>query len=96
MTKRKYRYRTKVKRVYSRARASVPMKNVMDGVFAGVVSGVASNWLGGWGSPVGKLAIGWWRRNSTLSTMAGIEFGNMISGVLPFGGSGSSGGGFFE
>jgi len=71
------------------------MKNVLDGVFAGVVSGVASNWLGGWGSPLGKLAIGWWRRNSTLSTMAGIEFGQMIGGMLPFVGS-SNGGGFFE
>lgn len=72
------------------------MKPILDGALGEIASDV----LGGFGGPLGQAAgygiVGIMRNNSTLKTLAGMQLGNMASGMLPFGGGGSGGGGFFQ
>jgi hypothetical protein len=70
------------------------MKGVIDGVLAGAVGGLATKYIGGYGQPVATLGIGWFRHNSTLMTLGGMQIGNMLTGM--FGGGSSSGGSFFQ
>jgi len=92
----RYRTRYVTRRVRSASRGS--FKGVIDGALAGIVSGIASKYVGGWGSTVGSLAVGWWRNNATLKTIAGIQLGHQLAGMIP--GIGSTGGStesnFFE
>jgi len=98
MARTRTRYRTRVKRVYSRSRGGGgKFKPVIDGALAGIGGNIASKYLGNWGNPVAYGAVGIWRRNQTLTTLAGVSLGQAVSGMLPFIGGGSNGnGGFFQ
>jgi len=98
MARTKTRYRTRVKRVYSRSRGGGgKFKPIIDGALAEVGGSFASNYLGSWGRPVAYGLVGTWRRNNTLTTMAGVALGQAVSGMLPGMGGGNGGnGGFFQ
>lgn len=83
------------KRRYAR-RAAGGIKPIVDGALAGTAAGVLSGYIGAWGAPIGTLAIGYFRKNNTLKTLGGYELGGYIANMLPFGGSGGNGGGFFH
>ena len=90
MAKRKYRYKTRVKRVYKRATGG-GMKPIIDGAMAGVASEAAQKFLGSYGAPVAIGAVGMLRKNNTLKTIAGLQAGSLIGDMLPvIGGGGSS------
>ena len=96
MARTRTRYRTRVKRVYSRSRGGGgKAKQIIDGVLAGAVGSYAGNFLGGFGQPAAYIGIGWFRKNSTLSTLGGVQLGQMLGGMLG-GGGGSGNGGFFQ
>ena len=91
------RYRTRVKRVYSRSRSfgGVKTKQILDGVLAGAAETFATRYLGAWGEPAALIGVGWFRRNTTLSTLGGIEIGQMIGGMVGGGGA-TTGGSFYQ
>ena len=95
MARRKTRYRTRTRTVYRRARGGGgKAKQIIDGVLAGAVGSYAGNFLGGFGEPAAYIGIGWFRKNSTLSTLGGVQLGAMLGSML--GGGGSGNGGFFQ
>lgn len=99
-------YMARRRRSYGRARSYVRrarggggngnMKGVIDGVMAGVVGGLAGKYLGSYGQPIGTLGVGWFRHNSTLMTMGGIQLGSMLTGMIGLGGNGNGNGGFYQ
>jgi len=74
------------------------MKAGMDGFIAGVAPGIvqkfAGNILGNLTGAATLGAVAWWRKNSTLMTMAGYEAGRALGGG--FGAAAGGGNGFFE
>jgi len=83
MAKRsKIRYRTKVKRIYSRARGGIggSFKPALVGAICGAGGKLAANYLGNWGQPVVNAAAGWFFKDKTAMFLAGYTAGNMILG----------------
>jgi len=72
------------------------MKQPIDGVLAGVAAAAAGKYAGGWGTGLGYLAVGMFRKNTTLKTLGGVALGRQIAGMIPFLGNGSTNGGIFE
>ena len=98
-------YMARRRRSYSRARSYARrarggggggnMKGIIDGVLAGAAGGLATKYIGAYGSPIATLGVGWFRKNPTLTTLGGMQIGNML--VSQFvGTSGSSSGSFFQ
>ena len=91
------RYRTKT--VYRRAKraAGGKFKPLIDGAMAEVACDVASKYAGNdFGAIIGYGGIGYWRKNTTLMTLAGMALGNKLSGMIPFIGGKEGTGGVFE
>lgn len=89
------RYRTKVKRVYSRARGG-SMKPLINGAMAGVAAEAGQKFLGQYGVPLGVGAVGFLKNDSTLKTIAGLQIGSIIGDMIPYiGGGGSTMGGVY-
>jgi hypothetical protein len=85
------RYRTRVKRVYSRSRSGGgKIKNIIDGALAGAVGEFAQKYAGAYGHPIGALGIGFWRKNNVLTTTGARELGAMLVNQMGFG-SGAGG-----
>lgn len=64
--------------------------NLVAGVAANLGAQVGTRFLGSYGSPIAYGGVGYFMKNPTLMTLAGIQVGSLIplSGVL--GGSSSS------
>ena len=92
--KRKY---TKARKTYARARSGGgKFKNILDGVMGGAGDGFLSGFIGEWSTPVAFGAVGYFRNNPTLQTLAGVSVGEKLVTMLPFiggGGTGNGGGG---
>ena len=89
--KRRY---TRARKVYSRARGSGgKFKAILDGAIAGAGGQVASSFIGQWGQPLAFGAVGYFRNNPTLKTLAGVAIGEQIGAMLPFGGNAGNGNG---
>jgi hypothetical protein len=89
------RYRTRVKKVYSRRKGllSGNMNNIIWGAAGGFVSGMIPQFLGKWTNPVAFGAAGWLLKKPAFLSIAGYEIGKAFSGGSIFkGGSG----GFWE
>jgi hypothetical protein len=68
----------------------------VQGAMAGLASQVGQRFLPGYGGPLGVGAVGYFTKNQTLMTLAGLQ----ASALIPIGGilggsSGSSNGGGF-
>jgi len=90
------RYRTRT--VYKRARRAGggSMKPLIDGAIAGVAAEAAQKFIGSYGAPIAVGAIGIYRKNATLKTIAGLQAGSIIGDMLPvIGGGGSAIGGVY-
>ena len=84
---------TRARKVYSRARGGGgKFKAIIDGVMAGAGGQIATGFIGPWGQPVAYGAVGIFRNNPTLKTLAGVAIGEQIGAMLPFGGGGTGGG----
>jgi len=95
MAKGKFKYRTKTKNIYRKARGGGgKFKPVIDGGLAGLLGGLATNYVGEWGHPGGALAIGWFRNNNVLLTEGAREAGALIASMLPGIGGGNEEGGW--
>ncbi len=71
------------------------MKPLIDGAIAGIAAEAGQKFIGGYGAPLGIAAVGMWRRNATLKTIAGMQLGSLIGDKIPMiGGGGSALGGF--
>ena len=70
------------------------MKGIIDGVLAGAAGSLASKYIGSFGSPIATVGIGWFRKNPTLTTLGGIQLGNMLASQ--FTGAGGNGNNFFQ
>lgn len=72
-------------------------KAAIDGIIAGIAPGIvqkfAGNILGNLTGAATLGAVGWWRKNNTLITLAGYEAGRAFGGGL---GAAAGGDGFFE
>lgn len=91
MAKAKFKYRTKIKKVYSKSRGGGgQFKSMIDGGLAGVGGQIAQRWLGAYGHPVATLAVGYWRKNNTLQTEGARELGALLATQLPIIGGGTS------
>jgi len=90
-------YRT-ARRSYRKASRGGSFKPIIDGALGGIAGNIGSKYLGSWGSALGYLAVGMWRKNSTLSTLGGVNLGAQIGSMIPFigGNGGTSNGGFFQ
>ena len=90
MAKKKKSYRRK-----GGGKASTKM--LLDGIIAGVAPGIvqrfAGNILGDFTGGVSLAAVGHFRKNPTLMTLAGVEFGQALGGSI---GGAATGGGIFE
>ena len=98
-------YMARKRRSYGRARSysrrarggggGGNMKGIIDGVLAGAAGGLATKYIGAYGAPIATLGVGWFRKNPTLTTLGGLQVGNML--VSQFTGTGgSSSGSFFQ
>jgi len=98
MARRRTRYRTRTKTIYRRARsAGGSMKPIIDGALGGIVGAVANKYMPGWGGGLGLLGVGYFRNNSTLKVMGGVQVGLKAAGMIPFlGTNGTTGNGIFE
>lgn len=90
MAKRKVRYRTRVKRVYSRARGGFggQFKPILVGAICGAGGKLAAPILGQWSQPFVNGAAGWFFKDKTAMFLAGYTAGNML-----LGGNGGTNGG---
>lgn len=88
----KTRYRTRVKKVYSRNKGLFggmgKLKPLLFGAGAEVGADVLTSKIGPWGGPIAYGFCGWFGNNQTLLTQAGQMIGNLLTGNL-----GGSGGG---
>lgn len=83
---------TRARKVYSRARtAGGKTKSIIDGILAGAGGSVATNFIGPWGQPLAYGAVGYFRNNTTLKTLAGVAIGQQLGKMLPFGNGGGNG-----
>lgn len=88
-------YRT-AKRTYRRA-VGGSMKPLIDGALGGVAAQIGGKFLNGWGQPLGYIAVGMFRKNSTLTTLGGVALGGQIANMIPFlGGGNGNTGGFYQ
>jgi len=72
------------------------MKPIIDGALAGIGAEAAQKFLGSYGAPVAIGAVGIWKKNATLKTIAGLQAGSIIGDMLPMiGGGGSAIGGVY-
>ena len=91
MAKAKYKYRTKIKKVYSKSRGGGgSFKPFIDGGLAGIAGQIIQRWLGPWGHPLATAGIGYWRKNQTLQTEGARELGALVGTMLPMVGGGAS------
>lgn len=69
------------------------MGNVVAGAAGGIAAQLGSRYLGSYGSPVGLGVVGYFAKNETLLTMAGMQASALlpVAGFLG-GGNGGSGG----
>lgn len=87
------RYYPKARKVYRRARGGGgKIKAILDGVLAGAGGTIATNFIGEWGNPLAYGAVGYFRNNPTLKTLAGMALGQRVARMLPFVGNGGNGG----
>ena len=70
------------------------MGGLMPGLIAGVAGSFANRYLGSYGQPVATLGIGWFMKNNTLTTLGGLQLGQMLGGMI--GGSNGGGNGFYQ
>ena len=92
--------RRKARRSYPRARTVYrrassgggKVKSILDGVIAGAGGQIATSFIGPWGQPLAFGAVGYFRNNTTLKTLAGVAMGEQLGAMLPFGGNGGAGG----
>jgi len=94
MARRRY---TRARR-YTR-RAGNSMKPMVDGLLAGAGGNVLSGFIGNWGTPIATLGVGWFRKNTTLKTIGGMQLGYQLGSMIPVIGNksgGSNGSGLFE
>jgi hypothetical protein len=86
------RYRTKVKRVYSKGRNfGGSMKPVIDGAIAGAGGQFATKYVGAWGQPIADIGVGIYMKNNTLKTIGGRSLGMQLGGMFSGTGNGSAG-----
>jgi hypothetical protein len=62
---------------------------MLDGALAGAGGSILSGFIGPWGQPIAYGAVGYFRNNSTLQTLAGVSVGQQIGQILPFGNGGN-------
>ena len=83
--------RRKARRYYSKARGFGKgglIGNIVDGVLVGAVQGVIpDDFLMGYGDTMVPLAVGWFRKNSTLQTIGGYQLGLKIASSMAQGGA---------
>jgi len=92
--RRARRYYPRARKTYARARGGGgKIKAIIDGVIAGAGGQIATGFIGPWGQPIAYGAVGYFRNNPTLKTLAGVAIGEQIGAMLPFGGNGGIGGG---
>lgn len=98
MAKRKtrYRYRTAAKRYVRSRGGSGSFKPYIDGAIAGIAAEAGQKFLGAYGVPLGVGAVGYFMKNSTLKTIAGLQAGSIVGDMLPvIGGGGRAIGGVY-
>lgn len=75
----------------SRASRGVSKNALIDGAMGGAAAALAAGYVGPtYGPAAGLAAVGIWRKNPTLQTMAGASIGAQLAGGLKL--PGSSGG----
>lgn len=85
---------TRARKVYSSARGGGgKVKAIIDGVMAGAGGQIATGFIGPWGQPLAYGAVGYFRNNPTLKTLAGVAIGEQLGAMLPFGNGGGAVGG---
>jgi hypothetical protein len=71
------RYRTKIKRVYGKARSG-GFKPITDGIIAGAGGQFLGGYIGVYAHPIATLATGYFMRNNTLKTEGARELGALL------------------
>ena len=101
MARRKYaRTRTvyrKAARVYRSRGGGGAFKPFINGAIAGVAAEAGQKFLGAYGAPVGIGAVGYFMKDNTLKTIAGLQIGSIVGDMLPVigGGGRTMGGGVY-
>lgn len=84
---------TRARKVYSRARGGGgKFKAILDGALAGAGGQIATGFVGEWGQPLAYGAVGYFRNNPTLKTLAGIAIGQKLGAMIPSFGGATGGG----
>ena len=72
------------------------MRPFINGAIAGVAAEAGQKFLGTYGVPLGVGAAGWFLKDNTLKTIAGLQAGSIIGDMLPvIGGGGRAIGGVY-
>jgi len=80
MAKRKYKYRTRTKTIYRKARGGGgSFKPIIDGILAGGLGGFLTGYLGSYSHPAASLGIGYFRNNNVLKTEGARELGILLT-----------------
>lgn len=86
--------RSRAKRAYRRSGGGNSFKPFINGAIAGVASEAGQKFLGAYGVPLAVGAVGFFMKDPTLKTIAGLQAGSIIGDMLPFiGGNGRAIGG---
>jgi hypothetical protein len=86
----------KAKRVYRSRGGGGAFKPFINGAIAGVAAEAGQKFLGQWGAPVGVGAVGYFMKDNTLKTIAGLQIGSIVGDMLPvIGGGGRTMGGAY-
>lgn len=103
MARRRRRSYSRPRRVYryvsrSRARSYAPRgqgKQIIDGLMAGAGGAIASKYIGNSAlvQPAVNIGVGYFRRNSTLKTLGGVQLGVALANMFTGNGAGIGGGG---
>ena len=103
MVRRRTVTRVRYRRVPSASRGRRYSSGGFGGIFAPIIAGGAASivsqfagrYLGQWGGPVGVGAVGYFLKNPTLMTIAGMQAGNLVNigGYLGGGAPGPTQGG---
>ena len=87
----------KAKRVYRRSGGGGAFKPYINGAMAGVAAEAGQKFLGSYGAPLGIGVVGYFMKDNTLKTIAGLQIGSIVGDMLPViggGGRATGGGGY--
>lgn len=86
------RYASRARNFSPRSRGGFNTNNILNGALGGAAATVGAQYLGPtYGPAAGLMAVGWFRKDPVLQTMAGVAIGSQLGGMLSLPGAANPG-----